>query len=285
MIILMTGLKINNMKNVFLLPTESPSRLYHHGISELSFTKKNCIWEEGRHLYITSEEDIEEGDWFIFYSKQLGWPPKVYRHNGLDIHNFIKVYEDMSVDPMDCSRIVLTTDSLLVDDVQEISDDFLQWLVENPGCEEVEVFYGLFSPTGRQVDPSDLSQNQSSCTWKYKVELDNKREECRTGSLSECVKGIIDKQLVEINNLQQETFESAAELDCPFEFTSRCTIGRCDCKPKQDANEILDNGQSKRRIYSRSEMIEFGKKCAEFGYENSLDNEGQLTDEWINENL
>jgi hypothetical protein len=22
------------------------------------------------------------------------------------------------------------------------------------------------------------------------------------------------------------------ELDCPYEFTSRCTMGRCDCKPK-----------------------------------------------------
>ena len=22
------------------------------------------------------------------------------------------------------------------------------------------------------------------------------------------------------------------ELDCPYEFTSRCTMGRCGCKPK-----------------------------------------------------
>ena len=22
------------------------------------------------------------------------------------------------------------------------------------------------------------------------------------------------------------------ELDCPFDFTSRCTMGRCGCKPK-----------------------------------------------------
>lgn len=22
------------------------------------------------------------------------------------------------------------------------------------------------------------------------------------------------------------------ELDCPYDFTSRCTMGRCDCKPK-----------------------------------------------------
>tara|TARA_R110000787_G_scaffold252703_1_gene358155 strand:+ start:213 stop:461 length:249 start_codon:yes stop_codon:yes gene_type:complete len=24
------------------------------------------------------------------------------------------------------------------------------------------------------------------------------------------------------------------ELDCPYEFTSRCTMGRCDCKPKEN---------------------------------------------------
>lgn len=22
------------------------------------------------------------------------------------------------------------------------------------------------------------------------------------------------------------------ELDCPYDFTSRCTMGRCDCKPE-----------------------------------------------------
>ena len=22
------------------------------------------------------------------------------------------------------------------------------------------------------------------------------------------------------------------KLDCPYDFTSRCTMGRCDCKPK-----------------------------------------------------
>jgi len=31
--------------------------------------------------------------------------------------------------------------------------------------------------------------------------------------------------------LKQET------LDCPFDFTSRCTMGSCDCKPKQETPE------------------------------------------------
>tara|TARA_R110000868_G_scaffold118306_1_gene313859 strand:- start:128 stop:433 length:306 start_codon:yes stop_codon:yes gene_type:complete len=27
------------------------------------------------------------------------------------------------------------------------------------------------------------------------------------------------------------------ELDCPYYFTSRCTMGRCNCKPKQDSRK------------------------------------------------
>lgn len=244
------------MKNVFLLPTDKPSRLYHHGISELSFTKKNCIWEEGRHLYITCDEDIEEGDWFM-YTKggQCEMTSRV--DSNIDVLNNLREHGQLY-------KIVLTTDSELIDDeVQEVSDEILQWIIENPSCEEVEVFYGLFSPMGRQVDPSDLSQNQSACTWKYKVEL---------------AQGYICPQTKK--QCDDECCVSAE--DCHIEAGIGVIF---DCEPEQDVHENLDNGQSKRRIYSRSEMIEFGKKCAEFGYENELDNEGQLTDEWINENL
>ena len=35
-------------------------------------------------------------------------------------------------------KIILTTDQLL-DGVQSIDDEFLNWFVENPGCEEAKV--------------------------------------------------------------------------------------------------------------------------------------------------
>jgi hypothetical protein len=31
--------------------------------------------------------------------------------------------------------------------------------------------------------------------------------------------------------------EPKQDLDCPYDFTSRCTMGRCDCKPKQETIE------------------------------------------------
>jgi flavorubredoxin len=37
-------------------------------------------------------------------------------------------------------KIILTTDGdLIKDGVQSIDDEFLEWFVENPSCEEVEV--------------------------------------------------------------------------------------------------------------------------------------------------
>ena len=57
-----------------------------------------------------------------------------------------------------------------------------------------------------------------------------------------------------------------------------------EIKIKVDHNTIttyiIDN-----KTYTREDMIAFGKKCAEWGYENELDNEGQLTDEFIDRNL
>jgi hypothetical protein len=67
-------------------------------------------------------------------------------------------------------KVILTTNNLLIKNgVQAIDDDFLEWLVKNPSCEEVEVIYGLFNPMGRQVDPNNLGHNHSQCIWKHKI--------------------------------------------------------------------------------------------------------------------
>jgi hypothetical protein len=41
----------------------------------------------------------------------------------------------------------------------------------------------------------------------------------------------LDAQMLDKVEPKQET------LDCPFDFTSRCTMGSCDCKPKQETLE------------------------------------------------
>ena len=105
------------MKNVFVLPTDKPSRL--------SKDENDRIWlsinfEYGindnnkQNIYITSDEEIKEGDRFFTSD-----------HNGEGFRKY---------------KIILTTDQDLIDlGVQSIDDEFLQWYIKNPSCEEVEV--------------------------------------------------------------------------------------------------------------------------------------------------
>lgn len=37
---------------------------------------------------------------------------------------------------------------------------------------------------------------------------------------------------IKVNGETIDWDANETELDCPYEFTSRCTMGRCDCKPK-----------------------------------------------------
>lgn len=49
--------------------------------------------------------------------------------------------------------------------------------------------------------------------------------------------GLIDKcqaedKLLNLFNVIVPFVCDDKELDCPYDFTSRCTMGRCNCKPK-----------------------------------------------------
>ena len=55
------------MKNIHILPTDKPTYLYEmEGKLHLSdkFEKGNEFWHN-QNIYITSDEEIKEGDWFI----------------------------------------------------------------------------------------------------------------------------------------------------------------------------------------------------------------------------
>jgi hypothetical protein len=114
------------MKNVHVLPTDQPSRLHKNTINEfvlcdLNFGK-NTI--NGHNIYITSSEEIIEGDYC--YDNFL---KSVFKANSI-----------MGVKTQCTSeKIILSTDpTLIADGVQKIEDEFLEWLVQNPTCEFVE---------------------------------------------------------------------------------------------------------------------------------------------------
>ena len=157
------------MKNIHVLKTDKPSRLLKDLVDETYQFKKEVSYgnrfELPLNIYITSNEEIKEGDWIIT--------------KGTLVQANL-----LSYDVVKGSKVILTTDQdLIKDGVQVIDDEFLEWFVKNPSCEWVEVVYRLFNPMGRQVNPNDLSQNHSKCIWKYKITIP--KEEPKQETLEE----------------------------------------------------------------------------------------------------
>jgi uncharacterized Zn finger protein (UPF0148 family) len=110
------------MKNIHLLPTDKASRLWLDSDNKLWIHESPTTLFMMQNIYITSDEEIKEGDWFmIFTNKKPIAPTKAGLFDS------------------DCKKIILTTDQDLINDgVQAIDDEFLQWFVKNPSCEYVE---------------------------------------------------------------------------------------------------------------------------------------------------
>jgi hypothetical protein len=112
------------MKNIHVIPTDKPSRFFNTNEGKYHFrehyvpdTIQTC---KNHNIYITSDEEIKEGDWVITPTN--------------DILEWAKVFQPIG------KKIILTThQNLIADGVQPIDDEFLEWFVENPSCETVEI--------------------------------------------------------------------------------------------------------------------------------------------------
>jgi len=88
------------------------------------------IYKKYQHIYITNDEEIKEGDW---------------RYNSIDNTVYQKKFDKTSFAYE--YKIILTTDQdLIKNGVQPIDDEFLEWFVKNPSCEDVEVSYEVLKP-------------------------------------------------------------------------------------------------------------------------------------------
>ena len=113
------------MKNIYLLPTDKPSRLFLNKVNKKLLLddilnpslKKVLPSGSCQNIYITNDEEIKDGWSYDRMMKSIGKRDNVYS-----------------------SKIILTTDQdLIKDGVQSIDDEFLEWFVKNPSFEEVEV--------------------------------------------------------------------------------------------------------------------------------------------------
>jgi hypothetical protein len=133
------------MKNIHLLPTEVFNQMPY----QIWRKKDGGLWRPTKELpinsnlngkvniYITSDEEIKDGDYHI---SSDGWFIDKATNEDLEIVN-----EKTN----GYRKIILTTDQdLIKEGVQAIDDEFLEWFVKNPSCEEVEVERGFLTIGG-----------------------------------------------------------------------------------------------------------------------------------------
>jgi len=113
------------MKNIHVLPTDKPSRLFVDiDDNKLKITQPlSGEYMMNQNIYITSDEEIKEGDWI--FNEEL--EPSVLKCSG---KGSLRGW----------NKIILTTDiDLIKDGVQAIDDKFLEWFVKNASCEFVKI--------------------------------------------------------------------------------------------------------------------------------------------------
>jgi hypothetical protein len=88
------------------------------------------IYKIGKELFITNDEEIKDGTWVIKKDTNKVVFLAFGRQESYNKNKDLKE---------EFSKIILTTDQdLIKDGVQAIDDDFLEWFVKNPSCEEVK---------------------------------------------------------------------------------------------------------------------------------------------------
>jgi hypothetical protein len=139
------------MKNIHVLPTDLPSRLYLHSNNELQLRTNIIRTSEdylgtNQNIYITNLEKPKARDWVLgdFPDNPIG---KVISKYGQEFTVQSLNGDKYGLAEYDSKKIILTTDpDLIANGVQSIDDEFLKWFVAHPSCERVEVSYGILKP-------------------------------------------------------------------------------------------------------------------------------------------
>lgn len=174
------------MKNIHILPTDKPSRLFK--LAGDLYLHKECGIDPKRNnnIYITSDEEIKEGDWVL-----LNYPKGVEIDKALpsklenSFHNADFWIAENKIHNCNHKKIIITDNKdLIKDGVQAIDDEFLEWFIKNPSCEEVK------------IDKAEHGMIKDDVYYK----LSNK---------------IFYKIIIPIEEPKQETLEEAAEREYP----------------------------------------------------------------------
>ena len=136
------------MKNIHILPTDKTSRLFLSPMNNLKLSDEviGNLYQglKPQNIYITSPEEIKEGDWFIHSSHEITTLLKA-----IDVRGRILDNQGTSCNIDYCKKIILTTDPSLAPDVQKIDDEFLEW------------FVGKAKDSGKPIDIVEIQKDEA----------------------------------------------------------------------------------------------------------------------------
>lgn len=218
------------MKNIFLLPTEKPSRLQKNKHNKLFLSEEPKLYSDciNQNIYITSDEEIKEGD-AVIHDFGMGYELE----NPCDSDNLKSNTR---------SKIILTTDpDLIADGVQAIDDEFLEWFVKNPNCEFVEVEKGKILNQGSYITGNIVTKGY------YEIIIP-KEEPKQLTHLEIAIK--IEE--IEREERKQETLEVFAERMSTI-IDGVDSYSRKGCK-----NAVIEGAKwQAERMYSEEEVLNF----------------------------
>ena len=175
------------MKNIHLIPTDKPSRLGYltkkgkelfNDLRLFDTLMPNILDSENQHLYITTDEEIREGDYVIEDIGGVVYGP-------IDRESIVE----------NPKKIILTTDpDLIADGVQAIDEDFLQWFINNSSCESIKTLWTI---------PADKIEKE------YRIEIPQEEPKQEYNNLN--YGGGFTEEDIKRNSIKkQETLEEAA---------------------------------------------------------------------------
>ena len=208
------------MKNIHVLPTDKPSSIGYDGVKNLHFV--NDFIDDYQNIYITSDEEIKDGDWFLTDDKRVEKDATDWRAR--EWHR----------------KIILTTDQdLIKDGVQAIPNEFLEWLVKNPSCEyiKIENVYDKFLNSGKR-SVSDFRK-------KYKIIIPKEEPKQEHNKYLSCCK-----------NLEECHCDKKLKQETPEEETLSKIKFVLSCNNDAQAIRLLEQyGQwQAERMYSEEEV-------------------------------
>jgi hypothetical protein len=199
-----------------------------------------------QHIYITSDEEIKTGDWYK--SGKFIWQMK-YSQWGEEGQG-------------DAKKIILTTDQdLIKDGVQPIDNKFLEWFVNNPSCEGVEIENVVVYDDNNYGNGEIFHSNRKL---EYKIIIpkeEPKQEPCENCNNDVCCCTI----------RTQETLEEASKKYQEINFGAY----------SMGLDDAFEEGAKwqQERMYSEEEVRRIAEWSFDFHKTNDF-SDSELADEW-----